>query len=262
MKLLFVNPHPDDTEFNAASTCQQAVDLGWEVHEILMTTDEYGTERNDFKGKRIRRIRKNEMIESAKLYGTNPDGTPLINLHWFGGIDGYLPFDKLTFEKLKEMVVEIDPDLIIGPDAFFSLDVHPDHMRTGWLTYLIVKELSETQKDAPLLLLYHSFNSDFYIPYEDDSIQVDAWAKHRSQTSPLANKIVRRLRKVFAFFRRGSSGPVKAEGFRKPTFESDENKIKKLHHKIFYAISNIGIPGISAFDPERFNPIPEELGLV
>ena len=67
MKILFINPHPDDTEFACASTCQQAVDLGWDVYEILMTTDEYGTDQDDFKGKRIRRIRKREMETLFKI---------------------------------------------------------------------------------------------------------------------------------------------------------------------------------------------------
>ena len=80
MKLLFVNAHPDDVEFTCASTCQQAVNLGWQVIQLLMTSDEYGTNRNDFKGKRIRRIRIHEMEEAAKVYGTNQDGSPKIKL--------------------------------------------------------------------------------------------------------------------------------------------------------------------------------------
>jgi LmbE family N-acetylglucosaminyl deacetylase len=118
MRLLIVNAHPDDTEFTCASTIKKCIDLGWEIFEILMTCDEYGTSRDDFKGYRIRKIRKHEMEEAAKVYGVNEDGKPKIKLIWFGEIDGYLPFNKKIFEKLKLKIKEINPD-IKSADAFF-----------------------------------------------------------------------------------------------------------------------------------------------
>jgi len=261
MKLLFVNPHPDDVEFACASTCQQAVELGWDVYEILMTSDEYGTTRNDFKGERIRRIRKHEMLEAAKVYGTNQDGSPIIKLIWFGEIDGYLPFNRDVFLRLRKKVLNIKPDVIIGPDSFFSLDLHPDHKHTGWLIYLIVKSIEPSKR--PILLLYHSTKTNFYIPIKDITIQVKAWAKHRSQTTPLSTKILLPLRKFFYTCKRIKSGPIIAESFRKVDFSEDENKIITLRHKLLYylnakAFSNFG----GGSKGERFRPTPEELGLI
>ncbi|MHA1684089.1 MAG: PIG-L deacetylase family protein [Promethearchaeota archaeon] len=256
MKLLIINAHPDDAEFMCASTCLQAVDLGWEVHEILMTSDEYGTSRDDFKGKRIRRIRKHEMLEAAKVYGINDDGTPKINLIWFGEIDGYLPFNRDIFERLKHMILGIDPDIIIGPDSFFTLDYHPDHMCTGWLLYLIVKDMEKEKR--PLLLLYHSTATNFFIPVKERSIQVRAWSKHRSQTSPLKNKILYPLRNIFYLFRRRKTGLVMAEGFRKPSFVRGENEMKKLKHKFFHYLFRGSLGGNN---PALYLPTPEALGL-
>lgn len=257
MKLLFINAHPDDVEFTCASTCQQAVQLGWEVHEILMTSDEYGTKELEYKGKRIRHIRKHEMVEAAKVYGVNAEGEPLINLIWFNKIDANLPFNLQTFKRLRSMVEEINPDVIIGPDGFFTLDEHPDHMRTGWLVYLIVKAMNPPKQ--PILLLYHSTNTNFYIPIKKISIQVDAWAKHRSQTTPLFNKLLRTLRKLFYCIRKIKTGPLKAEGFRRVKFNQNENKIIKLRHRIIhYIIAN----EFSEFSQNLCHPTPKELGLI
>src|SRR6056297_1931864 len=141
MRLLFVNAHADDTEFCAAATCQKAVDLGWDVHQILMTSDEYSVSDENFKGERIKRIRMNEMEHAAKEYGMDENGNSKITLHWFGEIDVYLPFIRETFLTLKKLIEKIDPDIIIGPDSFFSMDYHPDHMNTGYLIYYITREL-------------------------------------------------------------------------------------------------------------------------
>ncbi len=257
MRLLIINPHPDDAEFTCASTCQQAVELGWDVREILMTSDEYGTERDDFKGNKIKRIRIHEMEEAAKVYGINPDGTPKIKLIWFGEIDGYLPFNRDVFQRLKKKILEINPDIIIGPDSFFSLDLHSDHKHTGWLVYLAVKSIEQPKR--PMLLLYHSFNANFYIPIKDLSIFIKAWSKHESQTSPLSNKLFRPLRKLFYVLRKRRAGPVMAEGYRKVSFNKNENQIRKLRHKIMYYFVAKKLSGPS---PERYLPNPKELGLI
>ncbi|MHA1381953.1 MAG: PIG-L deacetylase family protein [Candidatus Helarchaeota archaeon] len=258
MKLLLVGAHPDDIEFTCACTCQQAVELGWDVYEILMTSDEYGTKRNDFKGERIKRIRMHEMKEAAKAYGTNPDGTPKIKLIWFGEIDGHLPFNRDVFLRLKEKVIDIKPDIIIGPDSFFSLDLHNDHKHTGWLIYLVIKSLKPSER--PILLLYHSFNTNFYIRFKDISIQVEATAKHKSQVSPLKNKILTVLRKLFYYvLNKIKTGPVLAEGFRRVNFSKDENQKKTLRHKILYYFS---YNKLGDLPQKRYIPTPKELNLL
>ena len=148
------------------------------------------------------------------------------------------------------------------------MDYHPDHMHTGYLAYIIVKQIREERKRTNLihknkltLLLYQSYKPNFFIRIRDISIQVDAWSKHRSQTKPLFNKILRHLRKVFYFFRRIKTGPDIGEGFRKPSFEPDENQIHGIFQKIQYILFRGGIKDLSDFNRELYTPIPTELGL-
>ncbi|MHA1150206.1 MAG: PIG-L deacetylase family protein [Promethearchaeota archaeon] len=256
MRILFINAHPDDAEFTCASTKKQAVDLGWEVFELLMTSDEYGTKRWEFKGNRIRMIRKKEMYQAAKVYGTNTDETPKIQLIWFGEIDGYLPFNSATYIKLKKKILEINPDVIISPDSFFSLDLHPDHKHTGWLTYLAVKSIPLPKR--PTLLLYHSFNTNFYVKIKDMRIQIKAWEKHRSQSTPLQNKILWQLRKIFYTLRMKKTGLARAEGFRRVKFMNSENLLNKIKYRmIYHCVYKI----FSSMDTIWLPP-PEELGLI
>jgi len=290
---LFINPHPDDTEFTSASTCMQMVLRGWKVYEILMTSDEYGTERDDFKGKRIKRIRIHEMEEAAKTYGVDEKGDPKIKLIWFGEIDGHLHFNSNVFKKLKDMIKKINPDIIIAPDSFFSMDLHPDHKHTGWLVYLAVKSIIDERNEKfkifkqinsekikkymkqkkkkkaikelisnnikPILLLYHSFKPNFFIEIKDLKIQIKAWSKHKSQTTPLLNKLLFPARKLFYFLRRTKTGAKIGEGFRLVVFQKDENKIKSFKDKILYYFFAKGMKG---YGPERYTPTPKELGLI
>jgi LmbE family N-acetylglucosaminyl deacetylase len=257
MRVLFVGPHPDDIEFACAGTCQEAVRLGWDVHELLMTSDEYGTPRNEFKGRRIKRIRMHEMAEAAKVYGMAPDGSLKIRLHWFGEIDGHLPFTRAVLGRLEAVIREIDPDVIFGPDSFFTMDYHPDHMRTGWLLYLAVKDLPAGHR--PLLFLYHSTKNDFFLPITGLGIQVAAWSKHRSQTTPLNNKVLGRARTLFYAWRLRKTAGCLAEGFRRATFAPGENAHhglgQAIFHSLFYRLNR-------GFPPEYYMPDPASLGLI
>jgi len=154
------------------------------------------------------------------------------------------------------MISEINPDIMIGPDGFFTFDEHPDHNRTGWLVYFVIKSMEPA--DRPLLLLYHSAKTNFYIPIKNIGIQVEAWSKHRSQTTPLFNKVLLPLRKLYYTVKRIKTGPVLAEGFRRPSFEDGENRISKFRHKvIYYLVANT----FKNFSEKLCKPTPKELGL-
>lgn len=256
-RILVINPHADDAEFTCATTLKRAIDLGWPVTQVLMTSDEYGTTRDDFKGKRMKRIRVHEMEEAARTYGTDADGNTKMKLIWFGEIDGHLPFNHDVFTRLRNIVLDFQPDIIFGPDSFFSMDLHPDHERTGWLVYLVVKSLEPSQR--PLTLLYHSFNTDFFISMKRTSFNITALAAHKSQFPPLWLKILAGLRVFYYALRWRKTAGRNAEGFRRLTFKLGENKIEKLHHRILWSLFAKDPMG---HDSARFKPTPEELGLV
>lgn len=222
-----------------------------------MTSDEYGTNRKDFRGKRIRAIRKHEMREAAKAYGMNPDGTSKVKIIWFGEIDANLPFNRETYLRLQKILIDLKPNIVIGPDSFYSLDLHPDHKHTGWFIYIIIKSMEPAKR--PMLLLYHSSKTNFFIPITDFKFQIDVVAKHRSQFNPLFSILLYQFRKLFYYIRSYKSAGIPGEGFRRVNFTKGENEMKGFFHKIVYLFT---MTMFKNFREKLCHPTPNELGLL
>ncbi|MCP4761583.1 MAG: PIG-L family deacetylase, partial [archaeon] len=140
--VLIICPHPDDGEIFAPQICIQAIKAGYEVHQLLSCCDEYGSSIDEFKGKRIQRIRKHEMICASKAYGVDQDGNAILKLHWANYIDGFVPFDKKSIDRYKKFILKIKPDIILGPDPFIHCDGHRDHIATGKNYYYALKSIN------------------------------------------------------------------------------------------------------------------------
>lgn len=92
VKILFFSPHADDLEFGASLPCMQALKLGNDVVEVLMTNCEYGTSCVEFKGNRLKRIRMRELEKAAKIYEIQARNE--LKIVKLGFIDGFLPWTK------------------------------------------------------------------------------------------------------------------------------------------------------------------------
>lgn len=68
IKILFFTPHADDIELEFPFMYLEALRLGNEVVEVLMTDNEYGTKDGNFKGNRLRRIREFELYKANKIF--------------------------------------------------------------------------------------------------------------------------------------------------------------------------------------------------
>jgi LmbE family N-acetylglucosaminyl deacetylase len=247
MRILFLCAHPDDSEFFAGNTEVMAVKEGHEVVIACMTSDEYGTPRDDFKGDRIKRIRIREMEKAARLIGAKLD--------WLGFIDGYLPFNKPTFQSLKNYIDLIKPDIIFAPDPLFALDFHPDHIATGKLIYLVLKQ----RKHLPILLYYQSLKPNYFVPCLNRDQARKAFACHVSQG--FSRKGIQWLQTIFQLIH-GIHTPNHcfAEGFRLIQFKfakSTFSAILKVLYWISRAVSKISMPGRAYYLPS-----PRELGLI
>lgn len=247
MRILFLCAHPDDSEFFAGNTEVMAVKEGHEVVIACMTSDEYGTPRDDFKGKRIRRIRIREMEKAANVIKAKLD--------WLGFIDGYLNFSKLAFRKLKTYIDLTKPDIVFAPDPLFALDFHSDHINTGKLIYLVLKQM----KYPPVLLYYQSLNPNYFVPCLNRNQARNAFACHVSQG--FSRKGIQHLQTLFQLIY-GVHTPNHcfAEGFRLIQFKlanSTFSAIQKVLYWISRAVSKISMPG-----RDFYLPSPTELGLI
>ena len=247
MRILFLCAHPDDSEFTSGNTEVMAVKRGHEVIIACMTSDEYGTRQKDFKGRRIRQIRIREMEKAAKIVGAKLD--------WLGFIDGYLTFSKKSFSILKKYIERVNPDIIFAPDPQYTLDFHPDHVNTGRLIYLILKQM----KPHPILLYFHTLKPDYFVPCLERKIARDAFACHVSQD--FSRKGAQSLQTIMQVIY-GIRMPKHflAEGFRRIQFESADNSLS-ASQKILYWISRT-ISNVTLFGNDHYLPSPKELGLI
>jgi LmbE family N-acetylglucosaminyl deacetylase len=256
-KALIICPHPDDGDIMAGEFSAQAVNAGWEVHELLMTTDEYGTTRNDFKGLRIKAIRKSEMIRASKVYGIDKNGNSLMKLHWAGYVDGFAPFTLKSIHRLQNFILKIKPDIIIGPDPFVHHDAHVDHMATGKNYYYALKWMSPSERPKKMLF-FQSLMPDFFIPKLNSEIVFKARMAHKSQWSEQTVKLYGTIQNFLYFFRWVKySGARKSDGYRKITFDIKDHLPRGFAKLIFPLFRDRPI----GYKEGHFNPTPEELNL-
>lgn len=260
MKVLFLLPHPDDDAILCPVTIFRLVQAGHAVTLALATTDEYGTDRNAFKGERIRRIRMAEMYADANVYGVDAAGHLKVKIVWLGFIDGHLPLAPEALDRVLTLIRAERPTHVVSTDPYFPMDFHNDHLRIGQLTLLAYRRLAPDQR--PPLYLTQSYRPTHYQPFPWRAAKVawQAFGKHRSQITPLRFKLLNAARVLyFLLLRRRKAGRA-AEGFRKVTsLTGPENYPRSLVEKMVYAF----FAGGKFAEPggDLFSPSPAELGL-
>jgi LmbE family N-acetylglucosaminyl deacetylase len=254
---LLICPHPDDGDIMCGEFSAQAVRAGWDVHELLMTTDEYGTTRNDFKGFRIKRIRKGEMIRASKVYGQNNQGHALMQLHWAEYIDGFTPFNKNSVLRLQKFIQKIRPDIILGPDPFVHHDAHVDHLATGRNYYYALKWMKPEERPK-IMLFFQSLMPDFFISRFNSSVVFKAMMAHKSQLSEQMAKLYGNIQR-FLYFSRWIrfTGARKCEGFRKVTFNYNDHYPQGIAKLVFKLFKDRPI----GYKEGHFSPTPQQLSL-
>jgi LmbE family N-acetylglucosaminyl deacetylase len=119
-RLLVFSPHPDDAEFFAGGTIARLVSEGAEAWIVVVSDGRRGSFEHD--SETLARLRKEEATRGAAALGAHE---PI----WLGHAD--LELDLLAPGTLREQFIRLirqhRPDVVIAEDAFFPIEVHPDH---------------------------------------------------------------------------------------------------------------------------------------
>lgn len=262
LKVLFFVPHPDDLEFGAALSCFEALRLGHDVTEILMTNGQYGTNRIEFRGKRLEKIRSHEIENAVQVYDENSNNKlRLIRLDY---IDGQLPLDLPTISTIREIIIKQAPDLLFAPDPWHAIDSHPDHLNTGRLVYHALL-LLKPHKLPKNVLYFYSIHTNLAIKVSMKGLKVMSKAlfKHRSQVNPDSINLMVGFERFKLRWQKLITG-FSAVRVRRQTMKNGAivkfNGFKRLKDKIkyliYYRILGIGLP-----DMDKYFPTAKELGL-
>ena len=131
-RVLAVYAHPDDPEISAGGTLARWADAGAEVHVVVTTRGDKGTNDPDADLDALARLRVEETEAAARVLG-------IAAHHHLDHPDGELEDDRALRLELVRLIRTVRPDAVCCPDptAVFFGDAyvnHRDHRATGWAT--------------------------------------------------------------------------------------------------------------------------------
>ena len=125
--IVVITPHPDDAEASCGGLIANYIAAGDDVIILNMTGGEYGIWNKS--PEEARNIRTMEAKNAGDVLGAKEV--------FFGGIDAHLDIDSANTEKLKKILMELNPDIVLSP---WPMDVHNDHQATGILAWRVFQD--------------------------------------------------------------------------------------------------------------------------
>lgn len=131
-RVLAVYAHPDDPEISAGGTLASWADAGAEVHVVVTTRGDKGTDDPDADLDALARERVGEARAAAAVLG-------IAASHHLDHPDGELDDDRDLRREIVRLIRGVRPDIVLCPDptaVFFGDGYinHRDHRITGWAT--------------------------------------------------------------------------------------------------------------------------------
>jgi LmbE family N-acetylglucosaminyl deacetylase len=131
-RVLAVYAHPDDPEISAGGTLARWADGGAEVHIVVTTRGDKGTNDPAADLDALVRTRIEETEAAGRVLG-------IAGHHHLDHADGELDDDLELRRELVRLIRSVRPDIVCCPDptAVFFGDAyinHRDHRMTGWAT--------------------------------------------------------------------------------------------------------------------------------
>ncbi len=118
--ILLFTPHPDDDTFCCAGTLALLAKRGNNIHIVIYTNDDKGSNDLEMTSERLARIRKAEEEAACRLLGI-----PAQNIHWLQFHDG-----MLEYANPKDLVEEVTKIIrTYRPDVVMSIDPGSDYVR-------------------------------------------------------------------------------------------------------------------------------------
>jgi len=133
-RILVVVAHPDDADFGAAGTMALASKQGAQIHYLIATKGQRGSDDEKMTEKEISEIREKEQKNAAKILGIE-------KVIFMNYRDGELEADLDLKEKIVRFLKKFRPDYVFTmdpahfyyqrPNFDFDLVNHPDHRAIG-----------------------------------------------------------------------------------------------------------------------------------
>src|SRR5260370_2618925 len=112
--ILLFTPHPDDDTFCCAGTLALLAKRGNNIHIVIYTNDDKGSNDLEMTSERLARIRKAEEEAACRMLGI-----PAQNIHWLQFHDGMLEYanPRDLVEVVTKSIRTHRPDVLMSIDA-------------------------------------------------------------------------------------------------------------------------------------------------
>jgi len=158
IKLLVINPHPDDEAFFFGGTISKYASEGFQVYVLTLTNGEKGKLKNSYltseninnenKENFLGNLRKKELINSLVTLGVPKDNLFFANI-------SNLAVDQHAISKIMETVRFLDPHVVISfNEAGTSRFTNQDHSWSAIATYYALITIIRELKDFRRYLTY------------------------------------------------------------------------------------------------------------
>lgn len=120
--------HPDDPESYCGGTVARLVQEGCDVHYLLVTRGENGSDDPDMTPERLAAIREQEQRKAAEALGVQI--VTFLNHH-----DGQVEVTMALRQQLTRVIRQWKPDVIFTFDPWRRYEIHPDHRNVGLCSF-------------------------------------------------------------------------------------------------------------------------------
>ncbi len=127
-RILVVQAHPDDADIICGGTIARLVEEGRDIHYLLVTRGDKGTDNPDMTPARLAAIREQEQHRAAELLGVQ--AVTFLE----GYADGEVEATLALRRELVFIIRQWRPDVVFTFDPWKRYDMHPDHRAVGMCT--------------------------------------------------------------------------------------------------------------------------------
>ena len=123
-KILCVQPHPDDNEIGMGGTIAVLAAQGCEIHYLNVTNGDLGNKDKSATREQTAAQRRKETQLAGNHLG-------VAHYHYFDHGDSSLGDVRGLSMEIAEIIREVAPDAVFGPDPHLPYEAHLDHVVTG-----------------------------------------------------------------------------------------------------------------------------------
>ncbi len=135
-RILFVLAHPDDADFICGGTVARLAEEGQELHYLLVTKGDKGTDNPNMTPSQLSTIREQEERNAAELLGVQT--VTFLEGYSDGEVEPTLALRR----DITLVVRKWRPDVVFTFDPWKRYDAHPDHRAVGICTQDALKNAS------------------------------------------------------------------------------------------------------------------------